>query len=112
MNTRSRFLDRLRQLNRRRCEEAFGHGVEGWNEAEWGCAIAGEVGELCNLLKKLRRGDAVSLDAICEEVADVVIYLDLLCAKLGIELAPEIASKFDKVSERVGWPGPSLKGTE
>jgi len=36
----------------------FGHGgLAGWNIAEWSNAIAGETGELCNITKKILRGD-------------------------------------------------------
>ena len=102
-------LAKLRGLNARRCEEAFNHGVEGWNVAEWGCAIAGEAGELCNLLKKIRRGEEISLIDVAGEVADVVIYLDLLCTKLDIDMETAIVKKFNEVTDRVGWDGPYLE---
>jgi len=82
---------------------------------EWGCAAAGEMGELCNILKKIQRetqgigardvgrieGDKKK--AVADEVADVIIYLDLLCAKEGIDLPAAIASKFDETSRKVGY---------
>lgn len=103
------FLARLRVLNMRRCREAFKHEADPWNAAEWGCAIAGEAGELCNLLKKMRRGESVPLQDVADEIADVVIYLDLLAAELGVDLGAAIASKFNKVSERHKWAGPRLE---
>ena len=32
-------------------------GLDSWSPAEWGNALAGEVGELCNVLKKILRHD-------------------------------------------------------
>src|SRR5690606_26105229 len=32
-------------------------GLEEWSPLEWGGALAGEAGELCNILKKLKRLD-------------------------------------------------------
>lgn len=105
-------LSGLRDVNAARCVEAFGHGVDGWSETDWACAVAGEVGELCNLIKKRRRGDDIQPSAIGDEVADVVIYLDLLCTKLGLDLTTVVASKFNEVSRRKGWDGAQLVAGE
>lgn len=70
-------------------------------------ALAGEVGEACNVIKKVRRGDRTMDDArpdIANELADAVIYLDLLAARAGIDLGNAVAAKFNEVSERVGSP--------
>ena len=76
-----------------------------WSPLEWSAAVGGEVGELQNLLKKVRRGD-LSLDEarsrISDELADVLIYLDLTAQQCGIDLAAATISKFNAVSERVG----------
>lgn len=93
----------LRELNAHRCSVSFGHGVDGWSETDWACAVAGEAGELCNLIKKRRRGDDIGMGAVADEIADVVIYLDLLAARLGIDLGDAIAAKFNAVSGRVGY---------
>ena len=92
--------------------ELFGHGSleDGWNPAEWGNALAGETGELCNLLKKYirqlptdpTREDLVTMAA--EEMADIIIYLDLIGAKLDIDLADAVRSKFNKVSDIFRFP--------
>lgn len=87
--------------NRRRCEEAF-HALVEWSPAEWGCALAGEAGETCNLIKKMLRGEDIEVDAIGRELADVVTYADLLAQRLGLSLAECVARKFDEVSIRVG----------
>ena len=51
-----------------------------WSLSDWTTATAGELGEAANLIKKVNRGD-LSLDEaradLAEELADVMIYLDL-----------------------------------
>lgn len=91
----------LRTANALRCEDAF-HPITEWSETDWGCALAGEAGELCNLLKKRRRGESVPLKAVMDEIADVIVYADLLAARLGAQLSSAVRSKFNEVSDRVG----------
>jgi NTP pyrophosphatase (non-canonical NTP hydrolase) len=92
----------LRKANVERCVTAFKHNLDDWSEMEWGCAAAGEMGELCNLLKKRRRGEDIPLKAVMDEIADVIIYLDLLSAKLGVHLSGPIREKFNETSEHRG----------
>src|SRR5262245_29303195 len=80
------FLSRLRNQNLSRVDK-FGHTLGGWSPMQWGCAIAGEVGELCNVLKKYERQlpsdpspDELT-GMIGEEAADVIIYTDLTLAR-------------------------------
>lgn len=78
-----------------------------WSLLEWGGAMAGEAGELCNLLKKVRRGDLDINDKavraeIGKEIADVQIYLDLIAMQCGVSLAHATVAKFNEVSRRVG----------
>ena len=57
-----------------------------WSLAEWLQATVGELGELANLLKKVRRGDITMADAMPEvrrEFADVVTYLDIFAMRAG-----------------------------
>lgn len=76
-----------------------------WTPLEWCGACLGELGELANLLKKLRRGD-VTLDeirgAVADEIADVLIYLDLLAFQVGVDTTRATIDKFNRTSERVG----------
>lgn len=103
-------FDDLRRANLERVTH-FGHGSleEGWNPAEWGCALAGEVGELCNILKKIIRRaphDRPVEELLVEaekELADIQIYLDLTAAKLGVDLAKATQAKFNEVSDRLGY---------
>lgn len=74
-----------------------------------GNEMAGEVGEACNVIKKLERerlGIAGSRDTfahLAEELADVVICADLIAMHAGIDLFGEaVPAKFNATSEKVG----------
>lgn len=84
-----------------------------WTPLEWSGAAAGEVGELTNLAKKLRRGDAeldevidddgtTLREAMAKECADVVVYIDLVAKQIGVNLGEAVRAKFNEVSERAG----------
>lgn len=80
-----------------------------WSLPEWGNAMAGEAGELCNVIKKIHRGDFTLQEAndkelIAKEAADIVIYLDLLCQKAGVDLSTAIVNKFNESSDKIGCP--------
>jgi NTP pyrophosphatase (non-canonical NTP hydrolase) len=62
-------------------------------------ALAGEVGELCNLIKKWWRDDKLNPE-YKEEMADVYIYLRLLAEQLGVDLDFEARKKMEKVKTR------------
>ena len=73
-----------------------------------GNELAGEVGEACNVLKKLERerlgirGSRATVDQLADELADVVICADLIAMDLGIDLDAAVARKFNTTSEKVG----------
>ena len=46
------------RVNVTRSKADVKHSLD-WSPMEWGCALAGEVGELCNFLKKMSRGDKI-----------------------------------------------------
>jgi NTP pyrophosphatase (non-canonical NTP hydrolase) len=87
-----------------------------WSGADWSNAMAGECGEACNVVKKLRRHEThtgtayntpevdVLLAALAEEIADVVTYADLLAEKYGIDLERAIIAKFNRVSAAQDFP--------
>jgi NTP pyrophosphatase (non-canonical NTP hydrolase) len=95
----------LRGVNVPRCEapDGFNHKLESWSPAEWSNAMAGECGEACNLTKKLLRGDGPEIERIGDEIADVVIYADLLAARLGLDLGEAIRRKFNATSRKRGY---------
>lgn len=92
----------LREANVKRSDEAFNIPVNLWSATDWACAVAGETGELCNLIKKSRRGEDIDSDEIADEAADVLIYLDLLAARLGIDLEEAVERKFNRTSMKMG----------
>lgn len=69
-----------------------------------GNELAGEVGEACNILKKLDRellglvGSKSNLNALAEELADVLICVDLIAMDLNIDMDSAVRSKFNKTS--------------
>jgi NTP pyrophosphatase (non-canonical NTP hydrolase) len=69
---------------------------------EWGCALSGEVGELCNFLKKMSRGDKIPKKYLAHEIADIHTYLSLLADNLDIDTEDAIIEKFNIVSKRWG----------
>ena len=73
-----------------------------WSPLEWAGAMCGEAGEAANFCKKLRRGEAVPLAKIAEELADTVLYADLLAEALNLDLGQAIQQKFNVVSKRYG----------
>lgn len=91
----------FRFANVKRCQDAF-HPVDSWTPSDWMTAVAGEIGEAANLIKKLRLGEDVSKTALAHELADAVTYIDLLADRLGIDLGAALVDKFNIVSERVG----------
>jgi len=76
----------------------------GITEEYLGNALAGEVGETCNVVKKLARqrlglrGSRATSEDLGEEIADVIIYADLLAKFYNIDLAEAVRKKFNKTS--------------
>jgi NTP pyrophosphatase (non-canonical NTP hydrolase) len=71
-----------------------------------GNEMAGEVGEACNVIKKLERerhgwrGSRDTLDHLGEELADV-IHTAILCAiTAGIDLDPYVVKKFNDTTTK------------
>lgn len=98
-----------------------------WSLNDWIVAVTGELGELANLAKKLRRGD-FTLDTpidrpkdrgalgfgphgtismtygqwMREEVADIIIYLDILAKQIGaVDLGQLVRKVFNKKSDEI-----------
>lgn len=94
-------FDKLHITNVERCVKDI-RPLHSWTPLEWGGALAGEVGELCNLLKKLRRGEKIKTKDMAHELADVITYADLLASRLDIDLGEAVREKFNIVSKRWG----------
>jgi NTP pyrophosphatase (non-canonical NTP hydrolase) len=107
-------FESLRHANVARTKRWHSTGIAGWSLSDWAVAMAGEAGEICNVVKKLNRardgmvGNTKSPDELRAdlgaEIADTLIYLDLLAAASGISLAAVVTAKFNAVSERHGFP--------
>lgn len=73
-----------------------------------GNELAGEVGEACNVIKKIARerlglrGTRATKMELADELADVVICVDLIAMQLGIDLSYAIEQKFNKTSAKYG----------
>lgn len=69
-----------------------------------GNELAGETGEVCNILKKLDRerlgvvGSRATIEQLGDELADVIICTDLIAMDLNIDLIPITYRKFNKTS--------------
>ncbi len=110
------FLSQLRDVNLTRCQRWHGpDGVNQWPLEMWGLAAAGEMGETCNVIKKIRRQEdnlaQGSITNLAElqvqlsmEIGDTLVYLDLLAARAGLDLEDCIRSTFNRVSVRQGFP--------
>jgi NTP pyrophosphatase (non-canonical NTP hydrolase) len=78
-----------------------------WSLGEWCNAVLGELGEAANIIKKVKRGDLTldeARESLAKEYADVVIYLDLLAFRTGVNLGEAVMAKWNEVSKRVGAP--------
>lgn len=108
-------LGSLREVNVTRCQRWHPPEATPWTAADWSNALCGEAGELANVVKKIRRhetgavnvGDPTREDLArmaAAELADVVIYADLLANFLGVDLGAAIKEKFNKTSVKYGFP--------
>jgi len=83
----------------------------------WTTALAGEVGELCNMIKKIQRVERGGVDGgssyqakditkemLKEEIGGIAIYLDLMASLLDIDLSEAIVDTFNSKSEQLGFP--------
>lgn len=96
------FLDKLRSANILRNAE--------WDPERkldlsfFGNELGGECGEAQNIIKKLERerlgirGSRSTPAALAEELADVLIVVDLIAVRYDIDLAKETMKKFNKTS--------------
>ncbi len=104
-------FDAFRAANVARCVKWHPDGMASWSPSDWLTAVTGELGELASLLKmRNRERDGLAGNKfsptdkmVADELADVLTYLDLLAAVLGVDLGRAAVEKFNEVSERVGF---------
>lgn len=108
------------RINRARAERWHRTGIEEWSHSDWATALAGEVGEVCNAVKKFNRlrdsipagdGDTPQPDtvvaatkAVAKEIGDVYAYLDLLAQRFGLDTFTCIRETFNQISVREKMP--------
>lgn len=92
---------RFHKVNVARSKADIKHSVT-WGPMQWGCALSGEVGELCNFFKKMSRGDKIPKEHLAHEIGDIMTYLSLTADNLDIDLEDAIVEKFNIVSKRWG----------
>lgn len=108
-------LKEFSKLNRDRAVEGF-KTYERVPLTYWTTAIAGEVGELCNMIKKLERvknggidggssytAATITKEMIEEQIGGIAIYLDLISGILDIDLQQAIIKTFNSKSEKYGF---------
>lgn len=113
-------LKKLTDVNYKRCRKWHkSEDLSDWSISDWACAMAGEAGEVCNAVKKLNRlrdnlpsknepnrqisSYEEAKSKIGEEIADTVLYLNLLAIRLGLDFETEIINKFNSVSKKYGF---------
>jgi NTP pyrophosphatase (non-canonical NTP hydrolase) len=96
----------LRHANIARQQEIYGGRPFGM--LYWATALAGEVGEACNIIKKIERerlghpGKRATKADLAKEMADVATYLDLLANEEDIDLNQAVIDNFNEASELLG----------
>jgi NTP pyrophosphatase (non-canonical NTP hydrolase) len=102
------FLKKFRQLNADRCKTWMPYSHRKNLILHHLVGISGEVGELCNIIKKLDRGDMVQTESveqhITDEIADIFIYLDLIADLFDIDLQDAVTKKFNETSVKHDLP--------
>ena len=108
-------LTALREINVQRAKDGF-KCYDNQPLTYWTTALAGEVGELCNMIKKIQRVEKGGVDGgssytakditpamLKDEIGGIAIYLDLLASLLGISLEEAIIETFNNKSMQLGF---------
>lgn len=115
-------FDTMTTVNAERCQHWHGPNwrmdSDPWTKADWSNAMCGEAGELANIIKKIRRLDCAEqfegkgvpvpkydklMAKARKEAGDVVLYLDLLMTKMGINLGDCVRESFNEKSIEQGF---------
>ena len=108
-------LQKFREINVQRAKYGF-KCYDNQPLTYWTTALAGEVGELCNMIKKIQRVEKggvdggssytakdITPDMLKDEIGGIAIYLDLLASLLGISLEEAIIETFNNKSDKQGF---------
>lgn len=93
-------LSDLQRALEEESDEMFGDRWRRGSRLYWATSLAGEVGELCNLVKKEARDGTDLTPQIGEEIADVVITSFLMGTVLGLSLEDIVVRKRELVKVR------------
>lgn len=106
----------LRRQNITRCD-AWPQPLHRSTPSDLACAVATEVGQLCEQIGRLRQHLQVTCPSkfrsalaaeitarIGQELADLVLFADLLAARLDLPMDEILAARFNSVSEQLGSP--------
>lgn len=103
-----------------RSRDSWGMATNHWDVMQWGCAAAGEMGEACNIAKKLgrvRQGIRQDLNSkgkssdewareleneLGREIADTIWYLLLWAASEGLDINKYMKITFNNKSLVLG----------
>ncbi len=102
------FMGALGDLQRdlkRESDELFGDLWRKGSRLYWATALAGEVGEVCNLVKKEARDNIDLSSQVGEELADVLITVSLMASSRGFDLEDLVVRKRQTVRERATSKG-------
>ena len=73
-------------------------------------SMAGEVGEYCNKVKKIMRGDGhISNEALAHELGDILWYVSQAARECGYELEEIAQMNLDKLADR--YKAGTIKGS-
>lgn len=111
----SLIFESLKIANKDRAEKLYNQPIKDTLITDWVVALAGECGEFCNVIKKLRRlqtglgkfnykeGEQEVknlLQQAKDEIGDLIIYADIIAQALDIDLGEAVKDKFNEVSKR------------
>lgn len=102
-------FEKVSKYNLERCN--IWHNINDWTLADWLTATCGELGELANVVKKMKRyeqniqsnNNILPADfalKLSEEIGGTFLYLDLFTQRAGLQLIDVIPYEFNRVSTR------------
>lgn len=107
-------FQRFKQINEAKKLRWHAVYTREWIGPDWGNELAGEAGELCNVIKKFQRFRAgieqadfnlpSTLANLKKEIGDVVICAELVAEFFNISLEESVRYAFNKTSEKNGFP--------
>lgn len=99
-------LKAFSEANQIRNEECFPQ-CKDWDAEDWLLAFIGELGEACNIKKKVNRGDLTLEQAKPElqmELGDAFCYFDHFIRACGSSMEDAVIDAYNKVSDRKSYP--------